>query len=89
MANLSTEIKPGAAERKFVDLMQHGDDFYKIELWRHARTWYQKALDLNMETEKVHQKIAECDQLLVRERKIILVLVAIAVALVLITWFVF
>lgn len=83
MANLSTETNQGAAGRKFADLMQHGDDFFRIELWRHARVWYRKALNLNLETEKVTQKIADCDRLVTRELKIILILVAIASTIIL------
>jgi len=71
------------AERDFIDKMQHGDDFFKIELWRPAKSWYQKALSLNIEPEKVECKIAECDKLLVKEVKIIRILVSIAAFVVL------
>ncbi len=83
MSNHSSETTLSPAEREFMDLMQHGDDFLKIELLRPAKSWYQKALKLNLETEKVKQKIAECDQLLIFERKVIRILVAIAFVLVL------
>lgn len=66
---------------KFQDFMQHGDDFCKIELWRPAKAWYKLALDLDIEAEKVRRKIAECDQSLVFERKVIWILVAIALSI--------
>ena len=70
-------------ERKYLDLMRHGDNFLKIELLRPAKSYYQKALELNLETDKVKEKIAECDRLLAFELKVIWILVAIAVAFVL------
>ena len=72
-----------AAERKFLDLMRHGDNFLKIELLRPAKSYYQKALELNLETDKVKEKIAECDRLLAFEIKVIRILVAIAIVVVL------
>jgi hypothetical protein len=84
MANISTETTLGPAEREFMDMMQHGDDFFKIELLRHARSCYKKALELNMEPEKVKQKIAECNKLLKMEQKVILILVAIALLMTLV-----
>jgi len=71
------------SEREYLDLMRHGDNFFKIELLRPAKSYYQKALQLNIETEKVKQRIAECDRLLAFEIKVIWILVAIAVVFVL------
>ncbi len=73
----------GHSEREYLDLMRHGDNFFKIELLRPAKSYYQKALQLNIETEKVKQRIAECDRLLAFEIKVIWILVAIAVVFVL------
>lgn len=84
MSHHSSETTFSPTEREFMDLMQHGDDFLKIELLRPAKSWYQKALELNIETDRVRQKIAECDKLLVFELKVIRILVAIAVVLVLV-----
>lgn len=72
------------AELEFMDLMRHGDDFFKIELWRPAKNWYKKALPLNIEPERVEHKIAECEKLLVKEMKIIRILVAIAAVITLV-----
>jgi hypothetical protein len=83
MKDVSSESKSTPVERVFKDLMQHGDDFYKIELWRPAKKWYKKALELNIEPEKVSQKISECDRLLAFEVKVIWILAAIAAGFVL------
>jgi hypothetical protein len=63
-------------------LMKHGDDFLKIQLLRPAKSWYQKALAMNIETEKVRKKIAECDKQLAFERKVIRILVVAAATVV-------
>jgi len=78
---LESTLSP--AERRFLDLMRHGDNFMKIELLRPAKSYYKRALELNLETEKVKQKIADCDRLLAYERKVIRILVALTAALVL------
>ena len=83
MAHHSSETTLSPAEREFADLMQRGDDFFKIQLLRPAKSWYQKALALNIETEKVKQKIAECNKQLAFEVKVIRILVAVVAALVL------
>jgi hypothetical protein len=78
MAHTSIEnLSP--AEREFAEFVQRGDDFYKIELLRHAKSWYKKALDLNFETEKINQKIEDCNKKLASERKITFILMAIAI----------
>ena len=84
MENHSTESNLSHAEAKFLDLMQHGNDFFKIELLRPAKAWYLKALELNIDTETVKLKIAECNRLLAFEVKVIKILVVIAVAIVLV-----
>ncbi len=78
MEDHSSETKLSRMEREFNDYMEHGDDFFKIELWRPARSWYKKALALNIEPERVRYKIAECDRLQAFEVKVILRIVAIA-----------
>lgn len=79
----SSENTLSLAERDFLDLMNHGDDFFKIELLRPAKSCYKKALELNIESEKVKQKIDQCNRLLAFELKVIRILVVIAAVLVL------
>jgi hypothetical protein len=88
MAHISTEETLTPVELEFRDLMQHGDDFFKIELLRPAKSWYKKALKLNLETEKITQKIAECDKKLKFERRVFRVLAVVA-AVLLLAYFIF
>jgi hypothetical protein len=69
-----TKITP----QEFRDFMQRGDDFYKIELWRPAKAWYRRALEYNIEPDKVRKQIAACDRLIAYEVKVIWIIFAIA-----------
>jgi len=82
MSHETAETKLSPVEQEFNDAIQHADDFYKIELLRPAKKWYQKALELNIENEKVKQKIVECDKLLAFERKVIVILTAVALVII-------
>lgn len=84
MENYSSESTTSHAQVEFLDLIQHGDDFFKIELLRPAKSYYERAMKLNLETDKVKEKIDECDRLLAFEIKVIRILVAIGVAVILI-----
>lgn len=88
MAHHSSETTLSPAEREFEDFMQRGDDFFKIQLLRPAKSWYQKALAMNLDNKTVKQKIAECDKQLAFEIKVIRILVAV-VALLVLLYFVF
>jgi hypothetical protein len=83
MAHNNSEEILSPVEREYKDIIQHADDFFKIELLRPAKKWYTKALELNIENEKVKQRIAECDKLLALERKVIWILTAVVVVIVL------
>lgn len=81
MTHQTTHRTLSPSYRKFLDLMQHGDDFLKIELLKEARAWYRKALAMNVRTVKnnaVKAKIEECEKKLAFERRVIRILVAIA-----------
>jgi len=88
MAHTTHNENLSPAEREYHDFMQHANDLFKIELLRPAKSWYKKALDLNIENEKVKQQIAECDRLLAFEKKMIWIVVAVAVAIVLFIQFI-
>ena len=49
---------------------------------RPAKSWYMKALQMNIETENVEQKIAECDRLLIYEMKVIKIIAIVAIVLI-------
>ena len=89
MGHHSSQTTLSHAEILFADLMRHGDDFFKIELLRPAKAWYKKALELNIETENVKQKIAECDRLIAYEVKVIKIIVVVTVILVIASLIVF
>ena len=88
MAQHSSDTTKSPAEREFIDLMQRGDDFFKIQLLRPAKSWYKRALEMNFETGNVKQKIAECDKQIAFELKVIKILVAI-VAILVMSYFIF
>ena len=83
MEHHSSETTMSHAEIVFADLMRHGDDFFKIELLRPAKAWYKKALEMNIESENVKQKIAECDRLLAKEVKVIKILAVVTTLIIL------
>jgi len=71
------------AERKFLDLKEHADDFFKIELLRPAKSYYERALALKPGEELLRQRIDTCNRMLKFETKVIWILVALAAVLVL------
>jgi uncharacterized UPF0160 family protein len=87
MAHTISDIPSDPTNEEFKDLMQHADDFFKIELLRQAKNWYKKALELNIETDRVKHQIAECDRLLAYENKIVKILGGIATITILIVVF--
>ena len=78
--NLSPEVK------KFRELMHNGDDFFKIEIYRSAVKQYKEAAKLGVDKDLANRKIAECEGLLSKERKVIYVLLSIAAAVVILIW---
>jgi hypothetical protein len=85
MAHTSTEnLSP--SERDFIEFVQRGDDFYKIQLLRHAKSFYKKAMEMNRDNEKIEQKIAVCDKELAFERKVTIILVSIVI-IAMTTWY--
>jgi len=84
MAHVESKSLMNPAERDFEDFMQRGNDFFKIELLRQAKSWYQKALGLNIESEKVKHQIAECDRMLAYENKVVSILLVVTAVLVLV-----
>jgi len=71
------------AEKDFTEFMQRGDDFYKIELLRQAKSWYLKALNLNIDNEIAKSRISDCETLLSFENKVVYMLISVASVLVL------
>lgn len=84
MKNNSSESTLSSAENNFREFIQRGDDFYKIELLRQAKAWYEKARDVRPDNEQVNSRISECKSKLTFENKVVFILISIATALVLI-----
>jgi len=89
MEHNNSKSQVSSAESNFRDLINQGNDFYRIELLRQARNRYIKALELNIETDMVRYRIAECDRLLAFENKVVYILLSIATAILLVCIIVF
>ena len=86
MGHTTSDNYLSISERDFRDCMQHGDDFFKIELLRQAKKWYTKALEFNLESDTVKQRLAECEKMLTFERKVTGILAVVAAVIVGICW---
>jgi TPR repeat protein len=82
MKHNNSESTANSAQSNFTDYMQRGDDFYKIELLRQAKSWYEKALNLNHDNEIVKSRISECQRKLAFENKVVYILISIGSILV-------
>jgi hypothetical protein len=82
MAHASSKHTLSPAENELMDLLQHGDDFLKIELLRPAKSYYERALHLSPGDKMILEKIAECDLLIAFEKKVITVLVIVTAIIV-------
>ena len=78
MAHATSKPTMSQAESELMDLLQHGDDFLKIELLRPAKSYYERALRLHPDDTKIKEKIEECDKLIAFEKTVITVLVIVA-----------
>lgn len=83
MAHHEVNTSQNPEQQLFQDYMMRGDDFFKIEIFRSARNWYEKALTMKMDEEKVKQRIEECNRQLAYEKKIFTVLGIIGIAVIL------
>jgi hypothetical protein len=86
MAHLENNENISPEEKKFRELMQVGDDFIKIEIYRSAVKNYREAAKLGIDDSLASQKVAECERLLNRERRVIYIVIAIAVVVVALVW---
>lgn len=78
MAHNNSQSTSNAAGDDFMEFMQRGDDFMKVELLRPAKSWYRKALELNSESAEAKHRISECENMLAFENKVVSILCAIA-----------
>ena len=82
METHNAEIIIDSTERDFREFIRKGDDFFKIELLRQARSWYKKALLLNVDNHKAEVQIDECNRLLAYENRIVRIILVIALVLI-------
>ena len=82
MAHHTSETTLTPEEQKLTELFRQADDYFKIELLRPAKTYYQRALALDPKNAKAKQRISECDQLLAYEMKVMWILVVVTIVLV-------
>lgn len=74
---------PSSAENKvFKEYLKNGDDFSKIEIYRLARNWYQKAFDTGIHPELIKERMEDLDQKIRFERKIVNILTIITAVLI-------
>lgn len=82
MANPIDNTFLSSIERRYLDYNQKGDDFMKIEIYRSAKEWYIKALELNQNQEMIRSKLDNCNrQIQLEKKKITIVVLVIAIVL--------
>jgi hypothetical protein len=69
-------------EKDFHHQMERGEDFIRIEVYRHALIHFKMALNFGLDDEKVKERIAFCEKMLKKETRILVTLVCIAVVIV-------
>ncbi len=74
MENLKTGSTPTEAEVEFNALKSQGDDFFRIELLRQARNFYEKALARNPESTEVKALLDQCNKMLGFENRVVWIL---------------
>ncbi|MCK9411565.1 MAG: hypothetical protein M0Q53_04635 [Prolixibacteraceae bacterium] len=81
MQHSTTETPLTPADHKLTEMMQQADDFFKIEILRPAKTYYERALALDPKNTKAKHRITECNKMLAFEMKVIWSLLALAAVL--------
>ena len=73
-------------EIKFNDLIKRGDDLFSISIYRYAKDWYARALELHVNDELAEQKLNELSVKQKFEQKTILTILAAAVVVIEVVW---
>jgi hypothetical protein len=63
-------------EHRYLDCLQKAEDFMKIGIYRSAKEWYSRALELNFNQE-TSEKLDSCNRLIQQEKKRIFVIVSV------------
>ena len=82
MAHAEEHIHRSPEEELFYEYLKNGDDFSKIEIYRLAKFWYQKAIETGIQPELLANRMDELNKKIAFERKVISILATIAAAIV-------
>ena len=82
MAHAEDHIHRSPEEALFYEYLKNGDDFSKIEIYRLAKFWYQKAIETGIQPELLTNRMDELNKKIAFERKVITILATIAAAIV-------
>lgn len=78
MAHKEDHIQLKPEEELFYEYLKNGDDFSKIEIYRLAKFWYQKALETGIQPELMKNRIDDLNKKIAFERKVVTILAVIA-----------
>lgn len=73
-------------EIKFNDLIKRGDDLFNISIYRYAKDWYLRALELHVNDKLINQKLSEIASKQKSTTTKVIIILAIAVVIVGIVW---
>ena len=82
MIQSNYEVQTSAEEENFKDYLKNGDDFSKIEIYRLAKYWYQKAFETGIQADMIKERIDDLNEKIRIERRILTILAIIAVFIV-------
>lgn len=78
MASQNNEQTLSPEERLFQEYLTRGDDFCKIGIYRHAVSWYRKAVELRPDDPDAIKRLQECGSKIKDETRTILIIMAVA-----------
>jgi hypothetical protein len=81
MEHVSTE-NLSREEIAFNEMIQRGEDFMKIEIFRNARECYKQALEMNFNNTFAQEKLNNCNQNIKSESKTIIKILVVAAVIV-------
>ncbi len=83
MEHTDASLPISPEEKKFNECMTNGDNYFKIEIYRLAKEWYNRALETGINKNVVETKLQELNKKIASERKTIFILLGIAAVIIL------
>jgi len=77
MAHVVSNTDQSPEERLYLDYTRKAEDFMKIEIYRSAKEWYTRALELKINDDQIRAKLDSCNRLIQQEKKRILIIVSV------------